>query len=181
MNLPNKITILRACLIPLFVVLMVVPGIAYGKWWALAVFIIAAVSDFFDGYLARKHGLVTNFGKFMDPLADKMLVCAALICFVELVLMPSWIVIIIISREFIISGFRMVASGTGLVIAASYWAKIKTVTQMITCCFFIGNLDYGFANVIEQVLMYLTLALTIISMVDYLYKNRRVLGNGIEK
>ena len=123
MNLPNKITIFRVCMIPVFLIFMLVPNIPYGNYIAVAVFAIACLSDALDGYLARKHNLVTNFGKFMDPLADKLLVCSALICFVELSYMPAWIVIVIIAREFIISGFRLIASDNGVVIAASYWGK----------------------------------------------------------
>ena len=126
MNLPNKLTILRVIMIPIFVIFMLVPitGSA-DKWIALALFIIASLTDLLDGYIARKYHLVTNFGKFMDPLADKLLVCSALICLVELCKIPSWVVIIIIAREFIISGFRLIASDNGVVIAASYWGKFK--------------------------------------------------------
>lgn len=180
MNLPNKITIFRACLIPIFLVLMLVPSIPNGNWWALVIFIFASISDFLDGYLARKHKLVTNFGKFMDPLADKLLVCSALICFVELGLVPAWIVVIIISREFIISGFRMVASDNGIVIAASYWAKFKTATQMVMCCMFIGNINNIFFNTLEQFFLYTSLILTIISMLDYMIKNRSVMSDAFD-
>lgn len=180
MNLPNKITVFRVFLIPVFLVLMLLPDLPNGKWWALAIFIIASVSDFFDGYLARKHKLVTNFGKFMDPLADKLLVCSALICFVELHLVPAWIVFIIIAREFIISGFRMVASDNGIVIAASYWAKFKTATQMVMCCLFIGHIDNSVFHITEQVFLYISLALTVISMIDYIIKNRAVLSDGMK-
>lgn len=175
MNLPNKITVFRVILIPIFLILMLVPQIPNGELYALFVFIAASVSDFFDGYLARKYKLVTNFGKFMDPLADKLLVCSALICFVELNLVPAWIVILIIAREFIISGFRVVAADNHVVIAASYWGKFKTASQMVMCCLFIGNLDNPVCNVLEQVFLYVSLALTIISMVDYLAKNYKVM------
>ena len=121
MNLPNKITLFRACMIPFFVIFLLVDTIPGHTYLAAAVFIVASLSDALDGYLARKYHLVTNFGKFMDPLADKLLVCAALICFVGLGLIPAWIIIVIISREFIISGFRLIASDNGVVIAASYW------------------------------------------------------------
>ena len=120
MNLPNKLTTFRVVLIPFFVVFMLADVTAYDKWIALAVFIIASLTDLLDGYIARKYNLVTNFGKFMDPLADKLLVCSALICLVALSRIPAWIVIVIIAREFIISGFRLVASDNGVVIAASY-------------------------------------------------------------
>lgn len=175
MNLPNKITIFRVLMIPVFVAFMLIPGVPYGKYLAATVFIIAALSDLLDGYLARKNNLITNFGKFMDPLADKLLVCSALICFVELRLLPAWIVIIIISREFIISGFRLIASDGGVVIAAGWWGKLKTNVQMIMSVMLIINLDVPFINVLEQIAIYLSVALTIISLLDYLYKNKSVL------
>lgn len=175
MNLPNKITIFRVSMIPLFLVLLLVPNIPFGNYLALAVFIIACLSDALDGHIARKYNLVTNFGKFMDPLADKLLVCSALICFVELGTVPAWIVIVIIAREFIISGFRLVASDNGLVIAASYWGKFKTTAQMIMCILFIANFNNPFFNVLEQIFLYLALILTVISLIDYLVKNSHVL------
>lgn len=176
MNLPNKITIVRALLIPVFLVFMLAEGIPNGKYLAAAVFVIASLTDALDGHIARKYNLVTNFGKFMDPLADKLLVCSALICFVELKLMPAWIVIIIISREFIISGFRLVASDAGVVIAASYWGKFKTTAQMIMSVLLIVHLDAGWFGILEQVFIYLALILTVVSLVDYLYKNRKILN-----
>lgn len=176
MNLPNKITILRVFMIPLFLIFFLVPNIPYGNIIATIIFITASLTDFIDGYIARKYHLVTNFGKFADPLADKLLVSAALICFVQLQLVPAWIIIVIISREFIISGFRLVASDNGVVIAASYWGKFKTTSQMIMCILLIINLDYQVFNILEQIFTYLALALTVISLVDYLYKNRNVLS-----
>lgn len=176
MNLPNKITLFRVFMIPIFLVFMLVPGITYGRYIAAGIFIIAAISDFLDGYIARKNHLVTNFGKFMDPLADKLLVSSALICFVELKQIYSWIVIIIIAREFIISGFRLIASDKGVVIAASWWGKVKTNVQMIMSIMLIINLDYTVINVLEQVAIYLALALTVISLVDYMVKNKSVLS-----
>ena len=130
MNTPNKLTIARIVMIPFFVAFLMydIAGSA-GKCIALAVFIIASLTDTLDGYLARRDNLVTNFGKFMDPLADKLLVCSALICFTGLGELPAWITIIIIAREFIISGFRLVAADNGIVIAASYWGKFKTVSD----------------------------------------------------
>ena len=174
MNLPNKLTVMRAFAVPVFVVLVLVPvnGVrceGWCKWTALAVFIIAAFTDLFDGRIARKYKLVTNFGKFMDPLADKILVCSALICLVDLERIPSWIVIIIIAREFVISGIRLIAADDGVVIAASKWGKVKTVFQMIMVGFMIGNLPIF--NILTQILMWIALALTIISMVDYIAKN----------
>ena len=178
MNLPNKITIFRICLIPVFLIFQLNPTIAYGNYIALGVFVIACLSDAVDGYIARKYNLITNFGKFMDPLADKLLVSSALICFVTLELIPSWVVIIIIAREFIISGFRLVASDNRIVIAASYWGKFKTTAQMILCILLILNLDYKFFNVLEQIFIYLSLVLTIVSLVDYIIKNKQVLSEG---
>lgn len=176
MNLPNKITLFRVVMIPVFLVLLLVPGISYGNYFAAAVFIIACLSDALDGYLARKNNLVTNFGKFMDPLADKLLVCSALICFVELSYMPGWVVVVIIAREFIISGFRLIASDNGVVIAASYWGKFKTVAQMIACILLIVQLPFDWADVLEQIFIYLALALTVISLCEYIWKNRNVIA-----
>lgn len=178
MNLPNKITIFRVIMIPFFLIFMLVPGIPAAKYIAAAIFIVACCSDFLDGYLARKNNLVTDFGKFMDPLADKLLVCSALICFVESGKAPAWIVILIIGREFIISGFRLIASDNQIVIAASYWGKIKTVVQMILCVVLIFNIGGSVFDVIETVLLYLAAALTVISLVDYIYTNRKVITNG---
>ncbi len=175
MNLPNKITIFRVCMIPIFLIFMLGEGIPYGNILAAILFVIAALSDLLDGYIARKHNLVTNFGKFMDPLADKLLVSSALICFVALKTVPAWIVIIIIAREFIISGFRLIASDNGVVIAASWWGKLKTNVQMVMSVMLIVNLDYGWMNVLEQIAIYLALALTVISLIDYMIKNKSVL------
>jgi CDP-diacylglycerol---glycerol-3-phosphate 3-phosphatidyltransferase len=162
-------------MIPVFLVFMLWPELPYGKYIAGGIFIIAALSDLLDGYIARKHNLVTNFGKFMDPLADKLLVSSALVCFVELKLLPAWIVIIIIAREFIISGFRLIASDNGVVIAAGWWGKLKTNVQMVMSVMLIINLDYTFINILEQIAVYLSVVLTIISLVDYMLKNRQVL------
>jgi len=177
MNLPNKITLFRVIMIPVLLVLMLVPGIPLGNHFAALVFIVASVSDFLDGYLARKNNLVTNCGKFMDPLADKLLVCSALICFVEFHYIPSWIVIIIIAREFIISGFRLVASDNGVVIAASYWGKFKTTFQMISCVLFILKLGYWWTNILEQLFLWISFALTLISLFEYIWKNRKVISD----
>ncbi len=178
MNLPNKITVFRVLMIPIFLVLMLCDGIPYGKFYAAIVFAIASCSDFIDGYLARKYNLVTNFGKFMDPLADKLLVCSALICFVSAKTVPAWVVIIIVAREFIISGFRLVASDNGLVLSASYWGKFKTASQMIMCVLFIVNFNTPFFNVTEQVFLWLSFALTVVSLLDYLIKNRNIILDG---
>ena len=131
MNLPNKLTILRVIMVPFFVLFMLTDiGGPANKWISLILFVVASLTDLLDGKIARKYNLVTNFGKFMDPLADKLLVCSAMICLIEMNKLDAWIVIVIISREFIISGFRLVASDSGVVIAASYWGKFKTVFQM---------------------------------------------------
>ncbi len=177
MNLPNKLTILRVLMIPFFVFFMLwdVVGSA-DKWIAAAIFIIASFTDFLDGNIARKYNLVTNFGKFMDPLADKLLVCSAMICLIEMGRLPAWIVIIIISREFIISGFRLVASDNGVVIAASYWGKFKTVFQMIMIVALIIDLS-GF-GIVETALIWISLILTVVSLVDYIVKNIGVLKDG---
>lgn len=175
MNLPNKLTIFRMIMIVPFVVVMFAGnGIPGGKWIALGLFIIASMTDFVDGYLARKYNLVTNFGKFMDPLADKLLVCAAMICLVEMGRIPAWVVIIIMSREFIISGFRLIASDNHVVIAASYWGKFKTVFQMLMICLMIANLG-GIFDSLTQIVMWIALALTVVSLLDYLIKNKDVM------
>ena len=178
MNLPNKLTILRVIMIPFFVFFMLAPYFeGYGNYIAVAIFIIASLTDFLDGYLARKNNLVTNFGKFMDPLADKLLVCAAFICLVEKGQLASWIVIIIISREFIISGFRLIASDNGVVIAASYWGKFKTVFQMVMVILLIVNIPHPIYQLVATIVTYIALILTVVSLVDYVVKNRAVLND----
>ncbi len=174
MNLPNKLTTFRVILIPFFVFFLLTDLVgAWGKWIALSIFIVASLTDFLDGYLARKYNLVTNFGKFMDPLADKLLVCSAMICLIEKGAIPSWIVTIIIAREFIISGFRLIASDNGVVIAASYWGKFKTVFQMVMICLMIADIKQ--IAIVTTIVMYIALALTVISLVDYLIKNKDVM------
>lgn len=173
MNLPNKLTMFRVILIPFFVVFMLVNITTVDKWIALAIFIIASLTDLLDGKIARKYNLVTNFGKFMDPLADKLLVCSALICLVALDKIPAWIVIIIIAREFIISGFRLIASDNGVVIAASYWGKFKTTFQMVMICLMIA--DIPALNLLTGIVMWAALILTVVSLVDYLAKNKDVM------
>ena len=164
MNLPNKLTIFRVILIPFFVFFVLAPYFPeYGKYIAVAIFIIASLTDLLDGKIARKYNLVTNFGKFMDPLADKLLVCSALICLVSNGKLPAWIVIIIISREFIISGFRLIASDNGVVIAAGYWGKFKTTFQMLMVIVLILDIQTPFFHVLGVVLTYVALILTVIS------------------
>ena len=173
MNLPNKLTMFRVVLIPFFVVFLLVDITSVDKWIALAIFIIASLTDFLDGQIARKYNLVTNFGKFMDPLADKLLVCAALICLVELERIPAWIVIVIMSREFIISGFRLIASDNGVVIAASYWGKFKTTFQIVMVCLMIADLEQ--ISLLTDIVMWAALILTVVSLVDYLAKNKDIM------
>lgn len=175
MNLPNKLTVLRMIMIVPFVFFMLTDVAGdMSKWIALALFVVASLTDLLDGHIARKYNLVTNFGKFMDPLADKLLVCAAMICLVETGKIPSWVVIIIISREFIISGFRLIASDNGIVIAASYWGKFKTVFQMIMIVLMIA--DIAAIQIVTQIVMWIALVLTVVSLIDYLKKNWHVMG-----
>lgn len=178
MNLPNKLTTLRVILVPIFVAfLLFQKGENYTyRLISLAIFIIASLTDLADGKIARKYNMVTDFGKFMDPLADKLLVCSALICLIELGEIPAWIVVVIIGREFIISGFRLVASDNGVVIAASYWGKFKTTFQMFAIILMI--LDIPSLHLVTQACIWIALALTIISLVDYIAKNYKILLNG---
>ena len=183
MNLPNKLTLIRVCIIPFFVFFMLADLSSYigesGKYIAVTLFIIASLTDWFDGYLARKNNLVTNFGKFMDPLADKLLVCSALICLIEMPQhLPAWIVIVIIGREFIISGFRLVASDNGVVIAASYWGKFKTAFQMVMIILWILDFSNRYMQYLTIAVTVIAVTLTIISLIDYLVKNRTVIGEG---
>lgn len=178
MNLPNKLTVLRVLMIPFFVAALLWEhgGNQTMRYVAAALFIVASLTDLLDGKIARKYNLVTNFGKFMDPLADKLLVCSALICLIELGQLPAWMVIIIISREFIISGFRLVASDNGVVIAASYWGKFKTTFQMIAVILLILKLSA--LDILTNICVWTALILTIVSLVDYLMKNHKVLTEG---
>ncbi len=190
MNLPNKLTIFRVILIIPFVIFLL-GGCHYDEWgWfhalfggilgyvkyiALIIFIVACLTDLIDGKIARKYHLVTNFGKFADPLADKLLVASALICFIEMGRIQAWIVLIIIAREFIVSGFRLVAAESGTVIAAGWWGKVKTAVTMLTIIVMIPNLQISGIRIIEQILIYASLVLTVISLVDYIVKNRQVI------
>ena len=164
---------MRVIMIPFFIVFLLVPITTYDNWIALAIFIIASITDFLDGYIARKYNLVTNFGKFMDPLADKLLVCSALICLIELEKIAAWMVILIIAREFIISGFRTVAADNGVVIAASYWGKFKTTFQMVAVCLLIADIPALY--VVTQIVLWIAVILTVVSLVDYLIKNKDVM------
>ena len=178
MNLPNKLTILRVIMIPFFVFFLLLEGGTNTtcRYIAAAVFIVASFTDMLDGNIARKYGLVTNFGKFMDPLADKLLVCSGLICFTALGQLSAWVVILIISREFIISGFRLVASDNGIVIAASYWGKFKTVSQMIMSVLLIINIPA--LSILTTVFIWIAAILTVVSLIDYIAKNYKVLTEG---
>lgn len=177
MNIANKITISRILMVPLFMVLLV-GSLPYGRVLALGVFVIASATDWLDGYLARKYQLITKFGQFMDPLADKLLVMAALIGFVETGDLPAWIPVLILTRELLISIFRAVAAAEGIVIAASKWGKYKTVSQMIMIILMLMN-NYPFSQwgiPMDWIFVWLAVALTLISGWDYIYMNRAVLA-----
>ncbi|MCQ4937044.1 MULTISPECIES: CDP-diacylglycerol--glycerol-3-phosphate 3-phosphatidyltransferase [Anaerotignum] len=175
MNLPNKLTMLRVILIPVFLsVLFLVPA-PLNRYIAVAIFIVASLTDFLDGYLARKWNLVSNFGKFMDPLADKLLVMAALVSMVQLGDLASWVVIIILAREFAITGFRTLAMEAKIVMAASWWGKVKTTVQMIMIIVVLLNLPFPGISIIEMLLVGLAVFFTILSGVDYIVKNKQVL------
>ena len=178
MNLPNKLTVLRIIMVPFFVFFMLTDvGGEANKWIALILFCVASLTDMLDGKIARARNLVTNFGKFMDPLADKLLVCSAMICMIPSGQLSAWFVIVIIAREFIISGFRLVASDNGIVIAASYSGKFKTVSQMAMIIVLIMNLG-GVFDLIGTALIWISLILTVVSLIDYIAKNVQVLTKG---
>ena len=175
MNLPNKLTVVRMVLVPFFVASLLLSGSNEAlKWAALVLFVVASLTDFLDGYIARKYNLITNFGKFMDPLADKILTISGMICLIELGRIPSWIVVIIVAREFIISGFRLIAAENGVVIAANYWGKFKTTFQMIMIILMIVNIPQ--LQILTNLTMWIALALTIISLVTYISANKQVLA-----
>ena len=174
MNLPNKLTLFRVILILPFCFFLMTDYVGEAsKWIALGIFIVASLTDLFDGKIAREYNLVTNFGKFMDPLADKLLVCSAMIALIGLDKIPSWIVIIIIAREFIVQGLRLIAVEKGTVIAAGYLGKYKTTFQMIMVCLMIADIEK--IEIVTVIVMYIALALTVISLIDYLIRNRSVL------
>ena len=175
MNLPNKLTVLRMVLVPFFVATLLLSKTNDTlKWVALALFVIASLTDFADGYIARKYNLITNFGKFMDPLADKILTVSGMICLIELGRIPSWIVVIIVAREFIISGFRLIAAENGVVIAANYWGKFKTTFQMFMIILMIMNIPQ--LQIVTNIVLWIALALTIISLVTYINANKQILA-----
>ena len=173
MNLPNKLTVLRVILVPFFVVFLLLSKTTESmKWIALVLFIVASLTDFLDGYLARSRNLVTTFGKFMDPLADKVLTISGMICLIELGRIPSWIVVSIVAREFIISGFRLIATEHGIVIAANYWGKWKTTFQMIMIILMIVNIPA--LKMVTAIVMWIALILTIVSLATYIMQNMEV-------
>ncbi len=174
-NIANKLTVLRMIMVPIYVLVFTLVPEPWNRYLAFILFAAASYTDHLDGKLARERNLVTNFGKFMDPLADKLLVISALICFVENGQLAGWILIIIVAREFIISGFRLVAASSGIVIAAGIWGKLKTVAQMIMVLLMILNFDWGWYQVLIQIFVVLSVLLTIISLVDYIWNNRKVL------
>ncbi len=176
MNLPNKLTLARVILIPFFIVfLMASPVGAASKWVALAIFIVASLTDLLDGKIARKYNLITNFGKFMDPLADKMLVCSALICLTAMGKIPAWMVIVIVARDFTISGFRLVAAEKGSVIAANYWGKFKTASQMVMICLVIADIDHPVLKVLTTAFIWIAVILTLISLGVYIVQNKDIM------
>lgn len=175
MNLPNKLTILRVILIPVFLLVLFLAPAPMNRYVATAIFVIASLTDFLDGYLARKWNLVSNFGKFMDPLADKLLVMAALVSMVELGDLRSWVVIIILAREFAITGFRTLAMEANIVMAASWWGKVKTTVQMIMIIVVLLGLPFAFMGAVETILVALAVFFTVLSGVDYIVKNKQVL------
>lgn len=177
MNLPNKLTLLRVVMIPVFVVVLLTDMLPtpMNRYVALAIFVIASLTDLLDGKIARKYNLVTNFGKFADPLADKLLVTAAMICLTFMGELSPWVVILIISREFIVTGFRLIAAEAGIVIAASMWGKIKTVVQMLMVIVLLPGIQTSVFPVLGGILEILAAILTVISGVDYILKNKQVL------
>lgn len=184
MNLPNKLTILRLVFIPFYVFFLMTDYFSFTSHVALVIFILASLTDTLDGMIARKYNLITDFGKFADPLADKILVLSGMVCFVALGRMPYWVCILILAREFAVSGFRLVLASKGTVVAASVWGKFKTVVQIIMLGFMTFDAErlvfeqgwpeviWTVYHIVTVVLMYLALALTMISMIDYFYKNR---------
>lgn len=188
MNLANKLTLLRIFLVPVFLIFFLVEGIDYGTIVATIVFIVASITDQLDGHIARSRNQITTFGKFMDPLADKLLVTAVFVCLVQIGMIPAWAVIIILSREFAVSGLRSIAASNGLVIAASWWGKIKTVTQMLAILLFlltVNIMTIGNTNLLvnffpdflvaSNIVFYICVVITIISGIDYFIKNRKVI------
>lgn len=170
MNTANKLTVFRILLVPFFVLFMLTDFTAYNRILALAIFIIASITDHFDGHIARKYNMITTFGKFMDPIADKLLVSSALICLTALGEIPAWTVIVIIMREFAVSGLRLIATENKNVIAASAWGKAKTATQMIAIIMLLLPIPQLYS--VSLIVFYIAVMLTIISLIDFLFKNK---------
>ncbi|MEW8974363.1 MAG: CDP-diacylglycerol--glycerol-3-phosphate 3-phosphatidyltransferase [Tissierellaceae bacterium] len=177
MNLANKITLFRVLLVPIFMLVLYL-DIDNSHIYATIIFIIASLTDTLDGYIARSRNLVTNFGKFIDPLADKVLVSAALISLVEMGKIPAWIVVIIIAREFTITGFRIIAASEGITIAASPWGKVKTITQLLAIILvLLNNFPFTYLNIrMDTIMLYISLIFTVFSGYDYIYKNKEALN-----
>lgn len=173
MNIANKLTVFRVILVPFFVVFMLTDFTAYNRWIAFGIFVIATITDKLDGTIAHKYNMVTNFGKFMDPIADKLLVCSALICLTAIGEVPAWVTIVIIGREFAISGIRLIAADNNVAIAATWWGKSKTIAQMAMIIIILMNVSA--LHILGQIVMYVSVALTVISLVDYVVKNKNVL------
>ena len=176
MNTPNKLTVFRFCMIPVVVAVLCLGQ--FDLLWlriACGLFIVASLTDLLDGHLARKNNQITNFGKFMDPLADKTLVCSVLVALIEWGLVPAWAVILILTREFAISGVRLIASERGVVLAASRIAKFKTNVQMIWVIALMLQPGWSFWKAFTDVLMGASVLLTLVSFVDYLLRNKDIL------
>lgn len=179
MNLANKITILRIFLVPIFMVFLLNSKVPYNEVIALVIFVVASLTDTLDGYIARSRNQITKFGKFMDPLADKLLVVAALISLVELDRLSAWIAFIIIAREFMVTGLRILAASENITIAASNWGKVKTISQMIAIILLLlNNFPFSYVNFpADSVMIYLAAAFTVISGIDYFYKNKQLFSH----
>lgn len=176
MNTPNKLTMLRIFMIPVFMVLLLIPQIPYHMLFALLVFLLASITDLIDGKLARKYNQITNFGKLMDPLADKLLVTSALICFVQMGLSDVWAVVIIIAREFLVTSIRLIAAGSGTVIAANMWGKVKTNSQIIAIVAVMLFSAFGLSPVIGSVFVWISAVFTVVSGIQYAWSNKNFIS-----
>lgn len=179
MNLANKLTIVRIFLVPVFMLFLLI-DIPNGDYIAAGIFVIAALTDALDGYVARSRNQITTFGKFMDPLADKLLVSSALILLVEMQRLSSWIVVVIIAREFAITGLRVLAASEGVTIAASWWGKFKTISQIFAIVVLLLN-NYPFSIInfpMDSIAVALALIFTVVSGADYLIKNKSAFLSG---
>ena len=173
MNLANKLTVFRVVLVPFFVIFMLTDFTAYNRWIAFGIFIVATITDKLDGTIAHKYNMVTTFGKFMDPIADKLLVCSALVCLTAKEEVPAWVTILIIGREFAISGVRLIAADNDVAIAATWWGKSKTIAQMAMIIIILMNVPA--LHILGQIVMYVSVVLTVVSLVDYIVKNKSIL------